>query len=1124
MAGVSTKLKQQQGKYEAETRKQQGSIKRQKEYVQRYQAINRIVEKYHKEKAAGKSLKPTYFPKNPNYQKGFRIPGISGSSAKTGQKEGYISYSAIASQSVSQSQANYESAKSKLAQQQAVLSARPSWTQYRKGIDVSKMSGRGKQRSAAIIEQRAKKVEVEQVKKTVPDGYVEVGGTLVPSSMVGTDTKADVKKAIKNIEPEPVQTTASVMGGIRSDHQQDEHGNTVATYGEINQQQVFGFGTDDPAQAHEEAINYNVQGPKLGGTALSFEQVGDSPIHIPTVTEISPEEHKELLQQDGKIKHKETGNALIDTARYSDLVDSGAVAHPHTTPGLLDDLKYYTSTAIRPIYNVPLDVANLAGADTPTQPTTLSSFVTDVFTGVQAGTSKNLQYEPTAFSMAGGVTAREGALEQTTKYVSDDPLRAVSEIPSEVAMMVFGPKAIQHGLKTAGIGYKATGLPIVTPTMIGTPLTESVQVAKTLTIGNKALFTHYVSPGQKSWQLGKVQPEKILQGGKFEPVQHGHEIQTGSKAQTQLNIGVAEELTKQGKMSPESTAEIKLVSEGVELAHDVKPSILGTYGDKPFKFLDKGTETKAMNKALLELQQQKYRKLGEIGGSYSADPQLLPQYSKAAVSEIKDVDVAVPTNVFAEKGASHIVKGLQAEKVSEFALPKLTQRFTLPKSTGLAGTDPNVWVGGKSGLKLPKATEEFTGGLKGHKLEDFSSPFSLTAHNRKVAKEVDGRQEIVAELLSPDDALKGNPEALATGERFGFKLLSDKLFKKKIIEPETGLHLQDLRDQLLKKGASVMSIQGSKTTAFRGSKLEDVLDSKQPKYEYRIDPPSHRGKDIIDLYKIFKTQAYKIGLDTKKGKRLDLIAEEYKAMKIKQHPKLDFGKNMPGDMKFSSPRPSVASSVAKSLSPKPYSSPILVRSTSAYIRPSPSIRSSPSGLSYSVASVSSISSPSALSLTSVSSISSPSGLSLTSVSSSVGPKSSSGIKFSRGSLRSGGLPRVVKEKKAVVIPFIIEEEKRTKLKALQEKQKKDFKGNVNLNTIIGVYKKQKMITYGSRQVAKLEKHDRLVMKRSKSRIEITSGVKAGIKKAVKSLTRKTKKSKSKKKTKKSKPSKGFLTI
>ena len=1095
MAGVSTKLKQQQGKYEAETRKQQDSIKRQKEYVQRYQAVNRIVEKYHKEKAAGKSLKPTYFPKNPNYPKGFRIPGISGSSAKTGQKEGYISYSAIASQSVSQSQANYESAKSKLAQQQAVLSARPSWTQYRKGIDVSKMSGRGKQRSAAIIEQRAKKVEVEQVKKTVPDGYVEVAGTLVPNSMVGTDTKADVKKAIKNIEPEPVQTTASVMGGIRSDHQQDEYGNTVATYGEINQQQVFGFGTDDPAQAHEEAINYNVQGPKLGGTALSFEQVGDSPIHIPTVTEISPEEHKELLQQDGKIKHKETGNALIDTARYSDLVDSGAVAHPHTTPGLLDDLKYYTSTAIRPGYNVFLDVASLAGADTPTQPTALSSLITDVSTGVQAGTSKNLQYEPTTYSIAGGVTAREGALEHTTKYVSDDPLRTISELPMEFAMFRYGGKLISSTATTISklspITYQSSKIPM--------PITVSIGGKNVQNINQQTVWKGLT---WKDSPLIGIQDGKIIRG--YSPslvadkLSHipkdamgrsGYELSLGTGVEKELFYSqkTLTELTKRDLIHTVDVERVEAWKKGVEMTKGIKAET-GAFGTNPIEGL-----TQKQSDYLLSFvaKQQKKGTIDAVHGSTALRPQISEGLRKEAGVHLQlgDVDVVVK--------------------------PKLTDAKTLEVSNKLI-TDVEKGFPLEPGQKLV-----------------LKMPTDVTKHRSIM---LTGSDTLIApkkifEVVNPKDkgyaGLSGiNP----------YKVLAEKLPRQTITFTDFPVKGKVMRYQTL-------------TNVKQAIALQPGMDAK-----FSFYPSSGRTKDIVRAYWSLRQEAIKVG--GARGLAIQKHADEV----IKPlYPKISFDDFKPGKslISFSDEASSVSSKILGKSSVLGTS----VVSTISSTKSTSLVSAIPSTKSTSLVSTSNISGMNLESAISSrvlgdssqskinNKISNLSNHNVSKINRGISRINRGGSRINRGGSRLvSGTSALVKDKKVIPVAFILEEEKRTKLKALQEKQKIDFKGNVNVNTIIGVYKKQKMITYGSRQVARLERHDKRVMSLSKSRIEITSGVKSLVKKARKKVSsvwgtdkkmidtvsnrkmidgtskKKTKKSKSKKKTKKSKPSKGFLTI
>ena len=81
MAGLSSKTKKRRGEYEQKTRELQASIQKQKQQVSQTQNIANIVSNYQQSKAKGTSFRAGYYPKNPNYEPGFRIPQV-------GTKEG----------------------------------------------------------------------------------------------------------------------------------------------------------------------------------------------------------------------------------------------------------------------------------------------------------------------------------------------------------------------------------------------------------------------------------------------------------------------------------------------------------------------------------------------------------------------------------------------------------------------------------------------------------------------------------------------------------------------------------------------------------------------------------------------------------------------------------------------------------------------------------------------------------------------------------------------------------------------------------------------------------------------------------------------------------------------------
>ena len=202
MAGLSSKMKKRRGEYEQKTRELQASIQKQKQQVSQTQNIANIVSNYQQSKAKGTSFRAGYYPKNPNYEPGFRIPQV-------GNKEGYISMSAIKSKTVASVQSQLESQKAKLAQQQATLSSRPSWNQHLAQQDLSKWSTRGTQRSSNLIKARAKEKQDKENKALAESFGISTSGmaNFGSTTPVAQAVRSTEKK--QRLDAEPVFTIGS---------------------------------------------------------------------------------------------------------------------------------------------------------------------------------------------------------------------------------------------------------------------------------------------------------------------------------------------------------------------------------------------------------------------------------------------------------------------------------------------------------------------------------------------------------------------------------------------------------------------------------------------------------------------------------------------------------------------------------------------------------------------------------------------------------------------------------------------------------------------------------------------------------------------------------------------------
>jgi hypothetical protein len=386
--------------------------------------------------------------------------------------------------------------------------------------------------------------------------------------------------------------------------------------------------TDSHKQALEKAYAQHI--------SSGLAQLGDAKISAQTFLagmKVETDTSQQYSAPTTPITFKQS-NLLEHTIRYSDLVDSGAVDHPRDTPGLGDDVKYYLSTAIRPGYNVPLDVMNIAGVETSTQPTTLSSFIGDVVEGQGKGMATT-DTTPQTFSMAGGVYAREGAMAQTSKYVMDDPLRAISEAPMEVAMVVLGGRAISA---TTTIAAKYSPLTYQASKMALGDKTHTVWQG--LTWKDKPLIGfqegHLIkgfNPSQVAAKLEKVQTDTMGRSG--------YELSLGTGVEKELYYSKQslQEFVKRDLITPTDVKRVEAWKEGLETTKGIKAET-GAFGTKPIEGL-----TQEQSDYLLTWV-AKHQKKGDVQAVHGSTA-LRPQISEGLRQEagvhlqLGDVDVVI---------------------------------------------------------------------------------------------------------------------------------------------------------------------------------------------------------------------------------------------------------------------------------------------------------------------------------------------------------------------------------------------------------------------------------------------------------------------------------------------------
>jgi hypothetical protein len=462
----------------------------------------------------------------------------------------------------------------------------------------------------------------------------------------------------------------------------------------------------------------------------------------------------------------------------------------------------------------------------------------------------------------------------------------------------IGGKGAKQLIRPLGIGSQPIYLPITAKTLTGEAVKEAVPVAKEFKLFGKTIATKtYDNPttissveklkladtsGSYSW--GKPNTAKVLAKVEITPQGTGLELMTGVKQQTQFNKAVVQELVKQGKMSPGDAKFVEDIERGVQLSRKEKPIMYSGFGEKPLKFIPIGPITQAILRGIGKAQSpinyiRLKTRLGQVGGSMAQDIQLKPKYQKGAKH---DIDIDAP-------------KTDDAIRHTKTIYDEVVPHSTKDTKIGLASNEKKITV---------------------------------------TSKETGGKPDEFVELLDKTDAVKYQSAAQESGKRFGVKYRIDKLskvFMQPLKESDSGIKVRDIRDQILAKASSVISLQGKTSGKFKGAAEAGTWEAKQNKLiddgALHIDPPTHRGKDTVDLYKIFKSRAEELSesispIKKAEGKELDKIAENIKS----RSPELDFTQKSGEVTSYVIPEKSVSSLASDSL--KSYSNtPTLVPTT-----------------------------------------------------------------------------------------------------------------------------------------------------------------------------------------------------
>jgi hypothetical protein len=453
----------------------------------------------------------------------------------------------------------------------------------------------------------------------------------------------------------------------------------------------------------------------------------------------------------------------------------------------------------------------------------------------------------TALKKVVGAGAEKVVLQTTAKTVGGKVVKDVVTVSKEYRM--FGRPIITKTLKSP------TTLKETQPFALKQRVVAAVK-------RQPADIKPKISPvsSKGTYSLGSTKPATVLERSPIDPQGRGFELATGSKGQTKFNLKTLKELEKQGKISKRDVSMYETVDEGVKL---VQKAPVKTFKAQVNLNALTTQQQAATFSAVRILQSPRnwlkgQRRVGKVGGSFSQESQLRPQYRKG---DIHDLDIDVRSTPVATRAARTVY-----EKTSPFS------------------------------------TKE--------------SKITLDGKKVKLTTRKQDADEFV-EFLDQKDAVQYQGANIETGLRFGQKFRDDKLsqyLKRPIKDPETGIKIRSLKDQAMAKGASVLSLQGGKTEKFVGiAKPEQAAwVAKQNRMIdegiLSVNPPALRGKDTIDLYKIFKSEAVglKEGGKRMQGERLDVIAERLK----KLNPELDFGGKSRGTGTYAPTSTSTATSLS----------------------------------------------------------------------------------------------------------------------------------------------------------------------------------------------------------------------
>jgi len=372
-----------------------------------------------------------------------------------------------------------------------------------------------------------------------------------------------------------------------------------------------------------DAAQQTKESEKYGITQESY--IGFSPDGKPIQGAIQPEPTTQIdTKSDNFLESfvKNTYNVL----RYSDAVDRGEVPKPNN---FLDQLNYYASQGLKPIYNIPLFLAG----DKTLSPT-FSDTVID--TGIDLALK--------------GKTKTDDPIGD---YIRKDPLRTMVQIPSEVALWMTGTKAL---------AYASKGIKGISPLAYQTlkfPIDNKMKtVYRGVTIKDKPILGVQNNKLVKGFDETKLPFEKI-DTSKFnrygwEPTQS-----TGIASKTVFAGKTLDDMVQRKIITKLDKERIDTFKDLYSITDKVKTKT-GKFSTEPIDGLTQKQSDYLLNYAKIG---QKKGTVDTLHGSTALQPQISPSLRIKAGTNLKlgDLDLSPkakkPKNL--PKVASKLIQGLK---------------------------------------------------------------------------------------------------------------------------------------------------------------------------------------------------------------------------------------------------------------------------------------------------------------------------------------------------------------------------------------------------------------------------------------------------------------------------------